>query len=237
MVVQTDQMITLDSQVVADTSVLSGPSVEAGQQQGQVVLYPQTHQLQQLRPQIHNEASILPHKQQQHHLLQGTSLLSPLQVVAKAAEVLTQSEGLPHEVHQVLPQPQVIHEVLGHPEVGSEVVLGHSTGNHTSTNPTPAQILGGNPHTLLTEPSATSTQLPQILKTNILETGVGGHQDMTGQVASVSVPAGTTAATSVMHQGPSLQLVNEQQVSSGGQVKSTPEGDNPGEIIYSFTLQ
>lgn len=235
MVVQTDQVITLDSQVVADTSVLSGPSVEAGQQQGQVVLYPQTHHLQQLRPQIHNEASILQHKQQ--HLLQGTSLLSPLQVVAKAAEVLTQSEQLPHEVHQVLPQPQVIHEVLGHPEVGSEVVLGHSTSNHTSTNPTPAQILGGNPHTLLTEPSATSTQLPQILKTNILETGIGGQQNMTGQVPSVSVPAGPAAATSVMQQGSSLQLVNEQQVSSGEQVKSTPEGDNPGEIMYSFTLQ
>lgn len=105
---QTDQVIALDTQVVSDATIVSGDTNVVDQHHTPVVLCSQQQSQQR------------QHKQ----ILHSGQVFNPLQVVAEAAEVLTQNEIVTQESHQILTAP---HQVLA-----------HTSGSHDMLAETPA---------------------------------------------------------------------------------------------------
>lgn len=101
-IMQTDQMIALDTQVVTDPTIISDEPDVVDQQHTPVVLCSQQQPQQQ-------------HKQ----VLHSTQVFNPLQVVAEAAEALTQNELVTRESHQILTVP---HQVLSHAPPSGDVL-------------------------------------------------------------------------------------------------------------------
>lgn len=102
-IMQTDQMIALDTQVVTDPTIISDEPDVVDQQHTPVVL------CSQQQPQQHQ------HKQ----VLHSAQVFNPLQVVAEAAEALTQNELVTRESHQILTVP---HQVLSHAPPSGDVL-------------------------------------------------------------------------------------------------------------------
>ncbi|KAG7174722.1 Zinc finger protein 407-like 1 [Homarus americanus] len=223
-IVQTDQVITLDTQVVADATIISGESGVASQHQNPMMLCSQAHHRQQ-----HHH-----HHHHQQQILHTAHVFNPLQVVAEAAEVLTQGEGLTphtHEVlaqtpvsrealtqttvnHEVLNQPPVSEEVMSHPQITQEVLTQTQVTQEVLTHPPVTQ-------NILTRPS--STQESHILEAAIFEDARGSQAQ--------------EASSILQQEATQLNFVNEQEVPSGDQSKRQGEEEGAGEIIYSFTLQ
>ncbi|XP_053649102.2 uncharacterized protein [Cherax quadricarinatus] len=211
-IVQSDQVITLDTQVVAD-ALGSGESRVSSQHQNAVVLCSQTNQLQQ------------------QQVLHATHVFNPLQVVAEAAEVLTQGEDIVRQTHNVLTQ-----QVLAHTSEAREIltqnppqeILHQPQITQESLSQTPvAQVLTHPPvaQEILTQ--ASDTQESQILEATIFESAGGVQQ------------AGTSRAQDppIILQDASLQFMGERVIPPGGQLKRHGDEEGAGEIIYSFTLQ
>lgn len=92
---QTDQMIALDTQTVTDPAIISDETDVVDQQHTSMVLCSQQQ----------------PQDQQHKQVLHSAQVFNPLQVVAEAAEALTQNELVTRPSHQILTAP---HQVLTH---------------------------------------------------------------------------------------------------------------------------
>ncbi|XP_071550969.1 uncharacterized protein [Panulirus ornatus] len=148
-IVQADQVISLDTQVVTNATILSEESgVAAQHHQNTVVLCPQPHQ--------------------HHQVLHAAQVFNPLQVVAEAAEVLTQSEDIAHQGHEVLNQPSapqevlsqtVTQEVLGRPPIAQEVLGRPPIAQEVLGRPSISQEVLGRP--TITQEVLTQTPVTQ----------------------------------------------------------------------------
>ena len=96
-------MIALDTQMVTDATIVSSEANVVNQHQTPVVLCSQQQQQRQ-------------HKQ----VLHSTQVFNPLQVVAEAAEVLTQNELVTRDSHHILTGH---HQVLAHSSTSQDVLV------------------------------------------------------------------------------------------------------------------
>lgn len=92
-IMQTDQMIALDTQV--DPTIISDEADVVDQQNTPVVLCSRQQ----------------PQHRQHKQVLHSAQVFNPLQVVAEAAEALTQNELVTRQSHQILTAPQ---QILNH---------------------------------------------------------------------------------------------------------------------------